>query len=324
MILAADFGGTIVKLGLLEKNDVLIYRQIKSPSSRNSAEWLPTIKNQVEEMCQSLVKKIGDLEGMVWAMPMVIDPGLRRASRTFGKFDDVLHEDFAQRAEAVFGLPLLLENDARAAALGEWQFGAGNGCDDVAMITLGTGIGTAIIQHGLPLRGRSGMAGNLGGLSITHLGTSDHHRVAPGCIEGFVASWAIPQRAADMPGFSRSSLSGCELIDYRTIFSHAEKGDLLSIELRELAIEAWSALALNLIQSFDPARVIVGGGIMASADAILPKMREFMQRHCIQCGGDVDIVPAQLGDQAALLGCEWIWNQEKIKALPVHPLSHPA
>lgn len=324
MILTADFGGTIVKLGLLENNDVTLYRQVKSPSSRTSDEWLPAIKDEVEEMCRSSGRELSDLEGMVWAMPMVIEPGLRRASRTFGKFDDALQEDFAQRAEAVFGLPLLLENDARAAALGEWQFGAGNGCDDVAMITLGTGIGTAIIQHGLPLRGRSGMAGNLGGLSITHLGTSDHHRVAPGCIEGFVASWAIPQRAAEMPGFSRSSLSRVDVIDYKTIFTEAEQGDLLAIELRELAIEAWSALALNLIQSFDPARVIVGGGIMASADTILPKMREFMQRHCIQCGGDVEIVSAQLGDQAALLGCEWIWNQEKLRVLRGPQPWHPA
>ena len=315
MILAADFGGTIVKIGLIDQNDIISYQKIHSPSARCSDEWLPAIRDKADEMCRSLGKNISDLEGMVWALPMVIAPGLRQASRTFGKFDDALNEDFAHRVETLFGIPMLLENDARAAALGEWQQGAGKGFDDLAMITLGTGIGTAVIQHGHPQRGRSGMAGNLGGLTITHLGTSDHRKVAPGCIEGFVASWAIPQRASEMPGFSQSSLSRAEVIDYKTIFSDAEKDDLLSIELRELAIEAWSALTLNLIQSFDPARVILGGGIMASADTILPKMRTFIEEHCIQCGGAVDIVPALLGDRAALLGCEWLWNQANLRVL---------
>jgi glucokinase len=311
MILVGDFGGTIVKLGLVENNEILIYEKIASPASCIAADWLPLLKKSIESMCGSAGVRIRDLEGMVWAMPMVIDPGLRRARWTFGKFDDVMHDEFANNVEEYFGIPLLLENDARAAAIGEWQAGAGRGFEDLVMVTLGTGIGTAVIQQGQPLRGRSGMAGNLGGLSITHLGTSDHQKVAPGCIEGYVASWALPHRVVNMAGYQQSCLSTEKRIDYRAIFSCAAAGDLLAIELREQAIEAWSALIINFIQSFDPACVIIGGGIMASAETILPPIREFINRHAILSGGTVAIFAAEQGDQAALLGCEWIWRNQR-------------
>lgn len=317
MILVGDFGGTIVKLGLIENGIIHSYYKIESPASRDRTEWMPLLKQSVECMCDSAGVKIQDLEGMVWAMPMVIDPGLRRARWTFGKFDDVIHDEFINHVEQYFGIPLILENDARAAALGEWQAGAGRGYDDLVMITLGTGIGTAVIQQGRPLRGRSGMAGNLGGLSITHMGTSNHEKVAPGCIEGYVASWALPCRATSMSGFRQSSLSYENLIDYRAVFTCAADGDLLAIKLREQAIEAWGALIINFIQSFDPACVILGGGIMASSETILPPLQKFINRHAILSGGPVDLFAAERGDQAALLGCEWVWQNERRSTIPL-------
>ena len=177
------------------------------------------------------------------------------------------------------------------------------------MITLGTGIGTGVIQGGRPVRGRSGMAGTLGGLSITHLGTPGNKRVAPGCTEAQAATWALPERAPDLPGFESSSLGKADRIDYQSVFSHAAHGDPTACGLRDHALEAWGALTLNLIQAFDPERVVIGGGIMASSDIILPALRRFVGDHAIQAGGPVDIVAGTLGDHAALIGCEWIWNE---------------
>lgn len=311
MILAGDFGGTIVKLGLMDEGTVRAQGRFASPARSRSDEWLPALKQHAEDLCRSAGMSLADLEGMVWALPSVIDPGLRRASWTFGKFDDAREDGFHAKAESLFKVPLLLENDARAAAIGEWQAGAGRGLGDLVMITLGTGIGTGVIHEGRPLRGRGGMAGNLGGLSITHLGTPVLGNVAPGCIEGLVATWALPDRAASIQGFATSPLASASPLDYRAVFIHAAAGDPLACRLRDDAIEAWAALTLNLIQFFDPARVILGGGIMASGDVILPALRDFVNRHAVQSSGPVDIVAAALGDHAALFGCEWIWNDGK-------------
>ena len=309
MILAGDFGGTVVKLGLMDHGELWKQSRFPSPARSGSQDWLPEIKERADDLCRSAGVRLTDLEGMVWALPMVIDPGLRRAGWSFGKFDDAKNENFGTMVESLFSLPLLLENDARAAAIGEWQAGAGRGIDDLVMITLGTGIGTGVIQEGRPLRGRGGMAGNLGGLSITHLGTEVSENVAPGCIEGLVASWALPMRAEQMPGFASSTLVRASPLDYQAVFTHAAAGDPLAKQLCDRAIEAWAALTVNLIQHFDPECVILGGGIMASADVILPKVRGFVNRHAVQSSGPVDIINAKLGDDAALFGCGWIWNQ---------------
>ena len=84
---------------------------------------------------------------------------------------------------------------------------------------------------------------------------------------------------------------------------------MLACRLRDHALDAWGALTLNLIHAFDPVRVVIGGGIMASAETILPAVRGFIHDHAIQAGGPVDVVAGTLGDHAALIGCEWIWNE---------------
>ena len=312
MLLSADYGGLRTKLGLVDKAHVIVWSVVDSPAASGSAEWLPELKKQAESLCRSAGVRLSELEGMVWALPLIIDPGLRRATRSFDKFEDTIRTDFCARAEDMFGIPLILENDARAAAIGEWQAGAGAGKKDLVMVTLGTGIGTGVILNGAPLRGRSGMAGNLGGLSVTHLGSPTVGPVAPGCIEGRVATWALPQRASSMEEFDASSLSRESKLDYRAVFSHAANGDVFAERLRDEALEAWGALTLNLIQAYDPERVIFGGGIMESADVILPAIKDFVTQHAVQAGGPVGLVPAQLGDQAALIGCEWVWNTQML------------
>jgi glucokinase len=313
MILAGDFGGTSVKLGLIQDGMVRASGRLVSPARECSDVWLPVLKEETGALCASAGVRMEDIEGMVWALPLVIDPGLRQASWGFGKFDDTMESGFAARAESVFGIPLLLENDARAAVIGEWQAGAGEGLGDLVMITLGTGIGTAVILEGRPLRGRSGMAGNLGGLSITHLGSPVLGSVAPGCVEGRVATWALPEKSARMPGFAASSLATAAALDYQAVFAHAAAGDPLARQLADEALEAWGALTLNLIQAYNPQRVILGGGIMASGEIILPAIRNFVSQHAVQAGGPVEIVAGTLGDSAAWFGCEWIWKNEQAK-----------
>jgi len=313
MILAGDFGGTSIKLGLIQDGVIRASGKTASPARKSCDDWLPLLKEEAGALCASAGVRMQDLEGMVWALPLVIDPGLRRASWSFGKFDDTMEEGFATKVESEFGIPMLLENDARAAMIGEWQAGAGEGLGDLVMITLGTGIGTAVILEGRPLRGRSGMAGILGGLSITHLGSPVLGSVAPGCVEGRVATWALPEKCARMPGFATSSLATAATLDYQAVFAHAAAGDTLACELRDEALEAWGALTLNLIQAYNPQRVIIGGGIMASAEIILPAIRNFVNQHTVLAGGPVEIVAGTLGDSAACFGCEWIWKNEQSK-----------
>ncbi len=311
MILGGDFGGTFTKLGLVEDGRVAASSVIPSPSKDGLLPWLPTLKENAKALCKTAGIELEAIGGMVWALPLIIDPGLRRATCSFGKFEDAKREDFCEQVEQIFGLPLRLENDARAAVIGEWQAGAGRGMRDLGMVTLGTGIGTSVISAGRPLRGRSGMAGNLGGLSVTHLGAPAKNLLPPGRTEFYAASWTLLRRASAMADFTKSSLTGESRLDYPAVFRHADNGDSIACQLRDEALEAWGSVVLNLIQAHDLERVILGGGIVVAANGIVSVVQDFVSRHAVQAGGKVDIVAGELGDRAAIIGCEWIWNNEK-------------
>jgi glucokinase len=308
MIIAVDFGGTRIKLGLVEKGSMYGSKVIHSYANHSFIEWIPVLKGELQSLCDSAGCRMKEMEGMVWTFPLIIEPQMRRATCSFGKYENIIQHNFCDLVESQFQIPLLLENDARAALIGEWQRGAARGRDNAVMITLGTGLGTGVIFEGKPMRGRSGMAGNLGGLSITHLDAEDHGDGAPGCIESQVATWALPKRVCRMKGFADSLLAGEPQFDYRAIFKLAARGDALACQMRDRALEAWGALAVNMIQAYDPECVIFGGGIMVCEDSILPAIRNFVNQYAFQAGGLVEIMNAQLGDHAALIGGEWIWK----------------
>lgn len=314
MIFAVDFGGTRIKLGLIEDGIIYSYNVIAAYADEPYIKWLPHLRDALQTLCSSAGLPMKDIEGMVWAFPLIIEPGLRQATCAFGKYEDTINHDFCNLAEQQFQIPLLLENDARAALIGEWQNGAARDRENAVMITLGTGLGTAVIFEGKPMRGRSGLAGNLGGRSITHLHTDDCGWGAPGCIESQVATCALRQKIPQMKGYKDSLLAGEPQMDYRAVFKHAAQGDALACTLRDRALEAWGALALNMIQAYDPECIVFGGGIMASEDDILPSIREFVNWYAFQTGDPVEIVKAQLGDHAALVGAEWIWKTSDKKS----------
>lgn len=320
MIITADFGGTRIKLGVVENGVVHAHKAIDSYSGLPFSKWIHLLKEDLRALCSMVGLRLSEVEAMVWALPLLIDLGHRHATCSFGKFEDTMQSNFCEEVEKVIGVPLLLENDARAALIGEWQAGSARGKDNVVMVTLGTGIGTGVIFEGKPMRGRSGMAGNLGGLSITHMGLGGLNGRPSGCTESQVATWALSERARRMEGFEKSTLSSVSNIDYLAVFTHAKQGDALACILRDNAFQAWGALALNMIQAYDPECVVFGGGIMASENEILSAIKDFVTSHAVQPAGPVDILAAELGDHAALIGGEWIWKT-RVKRAPLH--KHP-
>src|SRR5205085_754759 len=149
------------------------------------------------------------------------------------------------------GLPLRLENDAHAALLGEWRFGAGRGADDLVMITLGTGIGTSVLLGGRALRGRHAQAGNLGGHFVVDPKGFPCVCGSRGCLEAQQHRHAIRTLARDDPRFASSALSLESSIDYASLFRLRES-DELARSLLERSFNLWGMLVVSLIHQFDP------------------------------------------------------------------------
>jgi len=309
-VLVADIGGTRIKLALMRDQSVLTQRTLRAHSNQGLAPQLPRIAKAFDSMRQEAGIARGDCAALAVGFPSLIDPKTDRVVTSYGKYQDAPRIDLAQWARETLGLPAWIENDARLALLGEWQSGAGRGCDDLVMVTLGTGLGTAALTEGQLVRGKHGQAGVLGG----HLTVRQGGRLCVcgnrGCAEAEASTSVLKAIATELSDYSVSALRFADVIDYAVVFRLARAGDPCAVTLRTRAIEIWSSLIVNLIHAHDPERVIVSGGIMAGAIDFFAEL----QRCALSCvhtpWGQVSIVPGRLGDAAALFGGEYLIRQK--------------
>jgi glucokinase len=178
------------------------------------------------------------------------------------------------------------------------------------MVTLGTGIGTAALCGGRPMRGAHGQACGVGGhFTLNHAGAVCDVCGNIGCAEYEASSAALPRLVKHAPDFAESALASEPKLDYAAVFRLAQAGDGCSTRLRDYSLRVWGAATGNLVLAFDVSRVIIGGGI-AKAPEVIPAIREHIHRHALTPWGKVEVVKSELGDAAALLGCEWIGRYE--------------
>jgi glucokinase len=247
----------------------------------------------------------------------------RILSSPVGKFDDARALDLDEWARQRFSLPITISNDANAALAGEWHFGAARGCRSVVMVTLGTGIGTSVVIDGVPLRGEHGQAGNLGGHFVQSLAPRPCPCGNAGCVESEASGWAVEQLARQDDRYAHSALASELRTDLAAIFRWAAGGDELALQLREHCIGVWAGLAVTLIHAYDPERLVFGGGVMQSSDQIIPAIAEHVQRHAWTPWGNVQVMAATLGNDAALLGVGHLAEQAAGHGLSeVAPLSN--
>ncbi len=240
----------------------------------------------------------------------LVDSRRGRILSSNDKYSDAAGFDLAGWAQTEFNLPLRLENDARTALLGEWYAGAGRGSNDIVMLTLGTGVGGAAMIDGKLLRGKHFQAGCLGG----HLGVNHKGRTCScgniGCVEAEASSWSLPAICAAHPLFEKSPLAALPGISFERLFQIAVNGDACALAVRDACIEVWAAGAVSMVHAYDPEVVILGGGVMSSAQKILPAISKYIDRHAWTPWGKVMTRAATLMDRASLIGVVPLFDTE--------------
>lgn len=210
----------------------------------------------------------------------------------------------ASRLEAATGLPTVLGNDANLAALGEARFGAGRGEQNLVYLTVSTGIGSGILVNGSLLLGETGAAGEAGHTTVWWDGRlcSCGNR---GCLEAYASGTAIVERALEAMDSGRSSALARygRHFEAEEVEQAAQAGDALA---RELIADAGTALGVgirNLLHVFDPAVVVIGGGVSRMGALLWDPMREVVHADPLGTYAQrVRIVPAELGDDPGLVG----------------------
>jgi glucokinase len=300
--LAIDFGGTHATCGLVEDQIILACQRLDTDQARSLRAVLPSIEKVFRELIKSQSLDFKDFAGIAVGFAALVDSRTGRVLSTNGKYDDAKNTDLAAWARETFNLSLRIENDARMALLGEFYAGAARGFSDVVMMTLGTGIGGVAMIEGKLLRGKHSQAGCLGGHIPVTLNGRPCTCGGVGCAEAEASGWALSGIVRDWPGASSSALSRYATISFKELFLEASRGDGIALAIRDRCLQVWAADAVGLVHAYDPELIVIGGGVMESADVIVPAIESHVQKHSWTPWGKVQVKRAELGNNAALVG----------------------
>lgn len=263
--------------------------------------------DQLIEVIKTLRLNAGDVAaaGIGWA-------GLvnQRAQRIEANPNlvDVSSYDLHAELERATGFTVVIDNDANAAAYGEWRSGAARGFNDVFYVTLGTGIGSGLILGGQLQRGSRGFAGEFGHFKISDDGL-ECGCGGTGCLETMASGPNIVRRVREQlfsdPSFSVSKLARDMegiLTAERVERAAIEQDDLALSVLKETARILGNAVA-SVVNLLNVEVVVVGGGVMAAGDLILQPMRDAVQKAALSSTMECcRIVSAELGREAGIIG----------------------
>jgi glucokinase len=306
IVIVLDIGGTKIKMGLVQQDKILCTTSIDSHSSNGLTDKLSAIESAVNTMLQQKNIQPDDIAGVGISVPGIVDSKQKKVLSIDNKFNDVVDMNLSEWVSNTWHADLEMENDARCALIGEWQFGKGKGYDNVVLMTVGTGVGSSAVIEGNVLRGKHFQAGCLGGHFTININGEICNCGNKGCVEVEASTWNIERIARQHAAYNSSVLSAQSKIDFESIFTHAAKGDILAKLLREQCLNVWSAAAVNLIHAYDPEILIIGGGVMASADYIIPYVQQNVNTHAWTPWGKVKIEAAENINAAALLGAAYL------------------
>ena len=298
--LCCDLGGTYVKSAIYRDGVQVAFDQ--STVTADSIDGLfSAVRTVAQDLCRRAQVSLTALDALGLSFPSIIAPGESRISST-QKYAYAQGVDLEPIIHDAFGLPAHLENDARAALLGEWQAGCAQGCDNVVLLTLGTGIGTAALIEGRVLRGVHGHAGILGGHFIVNLGGRRGATLATGCAEAEAGSTAIREWIESAPELASSQLRDAEP-DFRAVFA-CRHSDALAASIYEHLVASYAATVCNLIHAYDPEMIVCTGGCFAAGQDLLDDITARVRANTWSAWGRAEFVVASDVRSSVLAGMD--------------------
>ena len=297
-IITLDIGGTNTRCALFhtEKDDPVSIEKVNTSINNE-----PAI-NRIIEVIEKSWPKNRKVVGIAAAAPGSIDVIKNEvilAPNIAGWQDYPLGEIL----EKHFDTKVLVNNDARMAAVGEWKRGAGRGHNDILYYTVSTGLGGGVITGGHILQGSRGIATEVG-----HIVLDDNGPLC-GCgktghFESYSSGTGIQHHVERKIKEGAATILKTAAPSSREIAEAAKAGDELSLEAFEIAGYYMGIAVSNYLHIFNPSCVIFGGGVTLSFDLIMPSFRASLEKHVLNplYLKDLKIALAELGDNAGLIG----------------------
>jgi glucokinase len=297
--IGVDVGGTKIAAAVVTPEGEVL-NEVRYPSSGPKERLLSSMARSVNEVRDGF-----EVGGVCLAVPgtvSTVENKIIDAPNLHAIEGIPLKDELEERT----GLTTTVENDANAAAWGEFRFGAGSEVSHLIFITLGTGVGGGVISHGVLLRGAQGAGGEMGHITIQatgpRCGCGNH-----GCLEALASGTAIARRAREVASEEPDSALG-QLAVERAVLGEdvaglARQGDEAAISvLRETGV--WLGIGLaGFVNIFNPEVIAVGGGAARAGDLILDAARHEVRLRAMSPGRDlVEIKEATLGADSGVLG----------------------
>lgn len=302
-VIGMDLGGTNLRVAGVGSGGGIVELYREQTLAREGPEpVIERIVAAIGRVFSRITAAGGDIRGIVLGAPGIISSreGTVVSSPNLPGWHDVPLRD---RVAAAIGFPVLLENDANAAAFGEYWRGAGEGCASMVLLTLGTGVGGGLVLGGELWRGADGMAGEIGHITVEPGGRTCRCGNA-GCLETYASATGIVDTYRELSAIEES-------VTAEEVHRRAHEGDA---NARQSYREAGRSLGLafaSLVNLLNPERIVIGGGVLPAWDLFMPAAEHEMRRRAFAApASSVRIAPAALGDLAGVTGAAGLlWRQ---------------
>lgn len=302
-----DVGGTNVKIAFVDDNGSILYSNSVPTRAEMGYEYtISNIKQAIYDLLKETKLSTKDIKGIGFGFPGQVDykAGIVRNAPNIPGWVDV---PIAKLIEDEFHIPARVDNDVRCAALGELNFGAGKGCENLICITVGTGIGSGLIINGKLVRGASNAAGEIGHIKLQMhdgpiCGCGD-----TGCLEAFASGPSIVAMAEDYIRGGKSTkfremANGNPITPY-IVCEAAKAGDPVAKRIFTRTGEYIGIGLASVVNLLNPEKIIIGGGVADAGEILLSPLKETLKKRAMEIAGEtVEVVPAQLGNTAGVIG----------------------
>ena len=302
--IGVDLGGTNVRVGLFHpQGELVAWVSEEIQAIRGPEAGLQKIQLLIEQTLQQSDTRLLGI-GIGSTGPIDRERGCIQNPYTLPGWEDV---DIVSPLQNKYQVPIAFENDADAAALGEYWMGAGQSAERMMMVTFGTGIGTGLVLDGKIYRGVGG-AHPEGGHILIDPGGPECYCGAHGCWESLASGPAIASYAQTIPLIKGSFLhqhtdGDSQKITAALIFAGDQAGDLTCAQIVDRVAQHIGLGLVSLMMITLPDRIVLGGGLMRSYERMESKIREIIKKHdVIIPARDVHLQIAALGQQAGIYG----------------------
>lgn len=311
--IGVDVGGTNVKIALVDLDGKIAYSNtVPTRAEMGYEAGVNNIKQAIKDIMQESNQSNKTIEAIGFGLPGQIDykEGM---VKNLPNIPGWVNIPLAKIIEDEFSIPTRLDNDVRCAALGELNFGAGKGCENLICITVGTGIGSGIILNGKLVRGAANAAGEIGHIKMEMnggplCGCGDY-----GCFEAYASGPAIVTMAKEYISGGKSAkykeMAADGIITPYIVAQAALQGDTVSIQIfKQMGKIIGTGLA-SVVNLLNPEKIIIGGGVADAGEILLEPIRRTIQDRAMPIqANSLKVVPAQLANAAGVIGASLLIN----------------